>query len=348
LGGVRRRRRAGDRRPPRSRGRGSLSRRVTAPLVCVRFPVDLLVLVAAMIPSPRERFADWWANGPVRGNRLRRRPLPRRFSGTCGRGEAERTEREFEGAAGAVAARGLAGHADEAPPLPRRPHVPGGVDATPRPGAPRHRPRRDERQPLHQPQPPARLRRPSRRIGRRDSLSRPRRPPPCRPASYCTLMSCASDRLPAWGTSCAPGLTPVLGVCPQPLLPDRLHAPRRQRKARKRGLSLSCAEEDSNLHPVIPDQALNMAGGRPRQRDSPAAPSVSRPRTKRRPADGAVDAGVRADHARHTGADRLDSADRRHRPGSRLPGDRPAPRPGYCICQRGVQARRLRSHLGRR
>jgi pimeloyl-ACP methyl ester carboxylesterase len=34
----------------------------TAPLVCVRVPVDLLVLVAAMIPSPGERFADWWAN----------------------------------------------------------------------------------------------------------------------------------------------------------------------------------------------------------------------------------------------------------------------------------------------
>ncbi len=34
----------------------------TAPLVCARAPVELLVLVAAMIPSPGERFADWWAN----------------------------------------------------------------------------------------------------------------------------------------------------------------------------------------------------------------------------------------------------------------------------------------------
>ncbi len=34
----------------------------TAPLVCVRIPADLLVLVAAMIPSPGELFADWWAN----------------------------------------------------------------------------------------------------------------------------------------------------------------------------------------------------------------------------------------------------------------------------------------------
>jgi hypothetical protein len=34
----------------------------TAPLVCARMPVDLLVLVAAMIPSPGELFSDWWTN----------------------------------------------------------------------------------------------------------------------------------------------------------------------------------------------------------------------------------------------------------------------------------------------
>jgi pimeloyl-ACP methyl ester carboxylesterase len=34
----------------------------TAPLVCARVPTELLVLVAAMIPSPGELFADWWAN----------------------------------------------------------------------------------------------------------------------------------------------------------------------------------------------------------------------------------------------------------------------------------------------
>ena len=40
----------------------------TAPLVCARVPVDLLVLVAAMIPAPEERFANWWANtGYVEG-----------------------------------------------------------------------------------------------------------------------------------------------------------------------------------------------------------------------------------------------------------------------------------------
>src|SRR4051794_6511780 len=31
----------------------------TAPLVCQRAPVDLLVLCAAMIPSPGETAADW-------------------------------------------------------------------------------------------------------------------------------------------------------------------------------------------------------------------------------------------------------------------------------------------------
>jgi pimeloyl-ACP methyl ester carboxylesterase len=34
----------------------------TAPLVCKRVPVELLVLVAGMIPSPGEAPRDWWAN----------------------------------------------------------------------------------------------------------------------------------------------------------------------------------------------------------------------------------------------------------------------------------------------
>lgn len=34
----------------------------TAPLVCERLPVDLMVLVAAMVPRPGERAGDWWAN----------------------------------------------------------------------------------------------------------------------------------------------------------------------------------------------------------------------------------------------------------------------------------------------
>jgi pimeloyl-ACP methyl ester carboxylesterase len=34
----------------------------TAPLVCERVPVDLMVLVAGMIPSPGEAPNDWWTN----------------------------------------------------------------------------------------------------------------------------------------------------------------------------------------------------------------------------------------------------------------------------------------------
>jgi pimeloyl-ACP methyl ester carboxylesterase len=34
----------------------------TAPLVCDRLSVDLLVMLAAMIPSPGERPDDWWTN----------------------------------------------------------------------------------------------------------------------------------------------------------------------------------------------------------------------------------------------------------------------------------------------
>jgi pimeloyl-ACP methyl ester carboxylesterase len=34
----------------------------TAPLVCDRVPVRLLVLLAAMVPRPGERPAEWWAN----------------------------------------------------------------------------------------------------------------------------------------------------------------------------------------------------------------------------------------------------------------------------------------------
>ena len=34
----------------------------TAPLVCERMPVDLLVFLAGMIPVPGERFEDWWTN----------------------------------------------------------------------------------------------------------------------------------------------------------------------------------------------------------------------------------------------------------------------------------------------
>src|ERR671912_881867 len=34
----------------------------TAPLVCERVPVDLLVMLNAMVPSPGESAEEWWAN----------------------------------------------------------------------------------------------------------------------------------------------------------------------------------------------------------------------------------------------------------------------------------------------
>ena len=42
----------------------------TAPLVCERVAVDLLVMLAAMVPSPGESPGDWWANtGHARARR---------------------------------------------------------------------------------------------------------------------------------------------------------------------------------------------------------------------------------------------------------------------------------------
>jgi pimeloyl-ACP methyl ester carboxylesterase len=34
----------------------------TAPLVCARVPVQMMILVAAMVPAPGEPPGDWWAN----------------------------------------------------------------------------------------------------------------------------------------------------------------------------------------------------------------------------------------------------------------------------------------------
>ena len=79
-------------------------------LVCARVPVDLVVLLAAMIPAPGELFSDWWTNTGYR--EVRGRPtttislqssLPRRDA---------RMGREFPGAAPAVANADVAGGPD--------------------------------------------------------------------------------------------------------------------------------------------------------------------------------------------------------------------------------------------
>ena len=46
----------------------------TAPLVCERVPVELLVLVAALVPKPGEAPRDWWTNTGYE-------PLPGEWSG---------------------------------------------------------------------------------------------------------------------------------------------------------------------------------------------------------------------------------------------------------------------------
>jgi hypothetical protein len=47
----------------------------------------------------------------------------------------------------------------------------------------------------------------------------------------------------------------------QEIGPHLAEAAPRTKKPRQSGASVKCAEEDSNLHPVIPDQALNLVTG---------------------------------------------------------------------------------------
>ena len=154
LGGIHRRRRrgVGDRRGVVVVGH-SLGG-FTAPLVCVRVPVDLLILVAATIPSPGELFADWWANVGYEGSGTTMsstttslRSLQPRQGGENGTRTRRRYRSRGPSRPGPRRRRGTS--------LPRRPHVPGRLGATARPRTPRHRPRRNQRRPLHQPQPSA-------------------------------------------------------------------------------------------------------------------------------------------------------------------------------------------------
>lgn len=51
----------------------------TAPLVCERVPVDLMVLVAAMVPTPGESAGEWWENT---GANAARREAAASYGGT--------------------------------------------------------------------------------------------------------------------------------------------------------------------------------------------------------------------------------------------------------------------------
>ena len=156
----------------------------TAPLVCERLPVDLLVLLNAMIPMPGETGNDWWANtgsggrdarvprrdrAPARSGRRRQgRLLPRRARGHRRGGlRARRAAAVDDADEPAVPARGVAGRPDARPRRPRRPPVPARVPATGRPRATRHRGRRAARRPHARAQPTrASWRTYSRRIAR--------------------------------------------------------------------------------------------------------------------------------------------------------------------------------------
>jgi len=110
----------------------------TGPLVCVRIPADLLILLCGMIPSPGELFDDWWKNAgyePSGFDDVFYHDVP----AARGRGAATGTQRGFECVAGAVASRLMAGDAHAIPPVPRRPHVHGRVGATARSRTPWHR-----------------------------------------------------------------------------------------------------------------------------------------------------------------------------------------------------------------
>ena len=138
-----------------------------APLVCERVPVDLMILVAAMVPQPGESGGEWWANtehAEARGPDASDDPVEmflhdvpddvaaRVGRTTCPRSRGGRSRRP-------VAARCVARRADPVPPVPRRPVLPGRVPAPGRARAPRDRARRDGRRSPAGAQPSPRARR---------------------------------------------------------------------------------------------------------------------------------------------------------------------------------------------
>ena len=141
----------------------------TAPLVADRLPVDVLVLVAGMIPSPGEAPGDWWANTGY-GEAVREQAA--RDGGLTGNDdpyvsfyhdvpralaeEAMSKERAHPvgGSDGlAVAARRVAGRADEVRAVHRGPLLSAALLAPARRRAARHHSRRDRERPLSRAQP---------------------------------------------------------------------------------------------------------------------------------------------------------------------------------------------------
>ena len=117
----------------------------TAPLVCERASVGLIVLLNAMIPKPGETFGAWWSN-TGQGEAMREQAatlgldprdleddrvalLPRRPGRGAGGGAAARSAAVRHAARSAVATRTVARRPDARPVRPRRPPLPRGVPA---------------------------------------------------------------------------------------------------------------------------------------------------------------------------------------------------------------------------
>ena len=133
----------------------------TAPLVADRIPVELIVLVTAMIPEPGETGGEWWGHvGCAEAIAAQGLPddsdetlFPHDVPPRCWRRPSRRATRPARVDGGAVAARRLARRPHPLPALHGRSLLPARVDARHRPRPPRHRARRGARRPLRLPQP---------------------------------------------------------------------------------------------------------------------------------------------------------------------------------------------------
>ena len=145
----------------------------TAPLVCARRKVDLLVLLNAMIPKPGETGNDWGSNTRrkeaeqdlLRGDRIAARDRGRRAGGVFPRrttrrrrgGDDPRAGADDDADGAAVAARRVARRPDAGPRGTRRQAPPGRVPAAGRAGSSGDRGRRDRRRAHGHAQPSAEL-----------------------------------------------------------------------------------------------------------------------------------------------------------------------------------------------
>ena len=125
----------------------------TAPLVADRVPVDLVVFLAGMVPSPGELFADWWTNAGYESSGeddVFYHDVPPKLAA-----EAQSHEREEASAAlkEPWPLPAFPDVPDEIPPLPRRPPVSGDVGTPPCARAAWGRGGRDRRRPLRHAQP---------------------------------------------------------------------------------------------------------------------------------------------------------------------------------------------------